>query len=99
VVVLRVADDTPHPVRLCTSSWTAQHSPQLSRILPMTFPHVLQGLSAAVATACEADGLPCCVVSCPAPALKSLASAIAGVAVSFTAHAHLKQSAVPPLFI
>lgn len=95
VVVLRAADDLPHAACLCTASWTAQHAPQLSAMPPMTFPHVLQGLSAAVATHCAADALPCCVASCPAPAL----SAIAGAAVTFSAHGQVKQSAAPPLYI
>jgi hypothetical protein len=99
VVVLRAADDLPHAACLCTASWTAQHAPQLSAMPPMTFPHVLQGLSAAVATHCAADALPCCVASCPAPALASLASAIAGAAVTFSAHGQVKQSAAPPLYI
>ncbi len=99
VVVLRCDNELSHPARLCSSSWTPQHAAQLSELQPMTFPHVLEGLSAAVATHCEADGVPCCVVSCPAAALAALASSIAGVDVSFE---HLGQSScsvAPPLYI
>ena len=99
VVMLRCDDELPHAVRLCSSSWAAQHSPELSAIEHMAFPRVLEGLPAAVATQCEADGVPCCVVSCPASALASLASTIAGASVSFTARGPSKHSPATPLYI
>jgi hypothetical protein len=99
VVMLRCDDERPHPVRLCSSSWTAQHAPQLEAIEPMSFPHVLEGLSAAVATHCQADAVPCCVLSCPSAALSSVASSIVGASVSFAAAGLRKQSNAPPLYI
>lgn len=99
VIMLRCDDQPPHAARLCSSSWTAQHAPCLAAIPPMAFPHVLEGLSAAVASHCEADSLPCCILSCPAAALASTASTIAGTPISFPAHAPSKLSPAPPLYI
>ena len=99
VIMLRCDDLLPHASRLCSSSWTDQHAPCLGAIPPMTFPHVLEGLPAALASHCQADALPCCVVSCPAAALSSIASTIVGAQVSFPAHAPSQLSPAPPLYI
>jgi len=99
VVMLRCDDDLNHAVRLCSSSWTAKHAPQLEAVQPMAFPHVLQGLPAMIATLCEADSVPCCVLSCPSAALPTIASTIAGVAVTLHVHAQSKHSPAPPLYI
>ena len=99
VVVLRCDDELPHAVRLCSSGWTSQHAPQLAQVQPMVFPHVLEGLSAAVATHCEADEVPCCVVACPAVALPALASSVAGAVVSFNRDGQPALSVAPPLYI
>ena len=99
VVMLRCDDELPHAVRLSSSSWAPQHAPQLSEIQPMAFPHVLEGLPATVATHCEADGVPCCVVSCPTSALPALATSIAGATVAFNQHGQAGRSVAPPLSI
>jgi hypothetical protein len=99
VVMLRCDSALHHAVRLCSSSWTAHHAPQLNAIQPMAFPHVLQGLPAMIATLCEADGVPCCLVSCPSPALPAIASTVVGAAVTFSADGQPKHSMAPPLYI
>jgi hypothetical protein len=99
VVMLRCDDELPQALRLCSSSWNPQYAPQLNAISPMAFPHVLDGLSAAVATQCEADGIPCCAVSCPSTALSAIASAVSGASVSVTAHGQSSRSPAPPLYL
>jgi hypothetical protein len=52
-----------------------------------------------IATLCEADGVPCCLVSCPSPALPAIASTVVGAAVTFSADGQPKHSMAPPLYI